>query len=387
MCGKNTENKIETKYENWKNEGGSSFNFFYMMELKMSEEERPHSLFLSELLNPQGSHGCKKKFLEKFLECVPKLSRDDKENFCFEELSNTRIAEYPFFPQESYDGGRFDIILKGQNGKIIIIENKLHSPVDLKQLERYQRFVNEDQSENALMILLTLDSSDKSKEVEEKATWKRISYENIKKWLEDFLNDTNSTDKIQGDVTCIIRQYLVILDSILSKKAKRKGYLHQSIKDIPSEYVAEYIKEKVKKKLNEEFSNQRFCKYGLTLHKCEVGRVDISVKYGKKLTISVHSDNNSNPHNWNDMYIGIFSEENKFRERKLCCLEMEITKESCWPYGYSFLRCKDWQGCHFSNFMEGDVIREVLNYIENIMKELTDRDINLEDEEDTPLNK
>lgn len=62
-------NAINKKYEKIAEITGENFNIFNILGLT-TNEVRTHSAFIAELLNPNGSHGCKHIFLKLFIEEV-----------------------------------------------------------------------------------------------------------------------------------------------------------------------------------------------------------------------------------------------------------------------------------------------------------------------------
>jgi hypothetical protein len=158
---------------------GANFNIFRI--LKVSEDEVKHSAFLTELLNPKGSHGQGDVFLKLFVE---KLGI--KDFHC-----ESAIAEVEKHVGKVTDatGGRIDILVDDKRGNHIIIENKIYAGDQDNQLIRYHNFSHQN------LFYLTLhggDASEKSitnTEFEKKLVkgedYKLISYKtDILDWLE-----------------------------------------------------------------------------------------------------------------------------------------------------------------------------------------------------------
>ena len=89
---------------------GENFNIFKV--LKAQRNEMLHSSFIAELLNPKGSHGANDTFLQIFKTIFVDELIDDNGNICSNEIWK-------------FDG-RIDILIEN-NGKVIIIENKIDS--------------------------------------------------------------------------------------------------------------------------------------------------------------------------------------------------------------------------------------------------------------------
>ena len=60
---------LSEKYDKILKETGEDFNIFKILKME-SKEVKTHSAFLSELLNPKGSHGQNDIFLKLFIEVV-----------------------------------------------------------------------------------------------------------------------------------------------------------------------------------------------------------------------------------------------------------------------------------------------------------------------------
>jgi len=68
--------KLNEKYETIKKLNGENFNIFSILDMERNEVET-HSKFISELLNPNGSHAQGDLFLKLFMKNVLNLSTDD----------------------------------------------------------------------------------------------------------------------------------------------------------------------------------------------------------------------------------------------------------------------------------------------------------------------
>lgn len=166
---------INVMYEKLEEATQSSFNIFSILRQE-SEEVALHSRFLSELLDPNGSHKCGDIFQILFMKNV---------------LANGWEDEGPLVVQyEVLMGsfGRIDILLKG-NKHIYVIENKIYASDQPKQLERYFKAFKEKYSdENIHIFYLTLDghkASDNSRGSLHEDKVNLISYEiDILNWLE-----------------------------------------------------------------------------------------------------------------------------------------------------------------------------------------------------------
>ena len=132
--------------------------------------ENTHSAILAEFLNPNGTHGLKSKLLECFIET---LGIKD-----FNSSKASVKTEY------STKEGRIDILIKDDQNKAIIIENKIYGKDQPEQLKRYSRYAQK--YINGYQILyLTLYGQEASEQSGEGVDYVKISYEkDIINWLE-----------------------------------------------------------------------------------------------------------------------------------------------------------------------------------------------------------
>jgi hypothetical protein len=112
---------------------GESFNVFSILQMERAEN-KTHSNFIAELLNPNGSHLMGNVFLKLFLKAI--------EDETLDSTSTTVHLEYPIglVDLDNETGGRIDILLKDQSGKTISIENKIEAIDQPKQILRYTNF-------------------------------------------------------------------------------------------------------------------------------------------------------------------------------------------------------------------------------------------------------
>ena len=168
-----------------KQKRGEYFNIFSVLRLE-AKEVRLHSAFLAELLNPKGSHGLGKQFLELFLNMVV---RKNKENFYF-EIENAKVhVEYyiGIISEDKKSGGRIDLLIEDGKGNAIIIENKINAGDQEYQLLRYNNFAKDKYKSNYKLLYLTKDGGEASEYSTGKENFKYqcISYRNnILPWLE-----------------------------------------------------------------------------------------------------------------------------------------------------------------------------------------------------------
>ncbi|MDE6436699.1 MAG: PD-(D/E)XK nuclease family protein [Muribaculaceae bacterium] len=187
---------------------GERYNIFDVLKLS-TNETRLHSALLSDLLNPNGSHGLKDAPLKHFLRiCAPEIQISDKN---LKEA--TVVTEYHIGPiSENYEeGGYIDILIKINHVKIVI-ENKIYAGDQNSQILRYYNFCKT--SEHSLLYL-TLNGntpSDKStKGLVVGKDYKCISYRNeILEWLKECLFESISKPLVRET----LQQYINLIKDL-----------------------------------------------------------------------------------------------------------------------------------------------------------------------------
>ena len=159
---------INKKNEEILDATGGRFNMFKICGV--NHYENTHSAIIAEFLNPNGTHGLKSKLLECFIEM---LGIKD-----FNSSKASVKTEY------STKEGRIDILIKDDQNKAIIIENKIYGKDQPEQLKRYSRYAQK--YINGYQILyLTLYGQEASEQSGEGVDYVKISYEkDIINWLE-----------------------------------------------------------------------------------------------------------------------------------------------------------------------------------------------------------
>lgn len=111
-------------------------------------ENKLHSTFLAELLNPRGSHGQKDIFVQLF---IKRLIGNDTP---FDTI-NARVdveKHIGFISEDKKNGGRIDLCINDKKGNEILIENKLYAADQENQLVRYSNY-----NKDATLFYLCLD--------------------------------------------------------------------------------------------------------------------------------------------------------------------------------------------------------------------------------------
>ena len=187
-----------------KEKQGEYFNVFNTIGLR-TEEVRLHSAMIAELLNPNGSHGLSKQFLQAFLERLG-LPSD-----YIREAKGTTTERY-IGPKTKTHGGRIDIIIEDGN-RAIIIENKIYAEDQENQLLRYYNYGKENYNDDFKLIYLTLegDNADKKSLGGKDIIYIEMSYiKDISEWLEKCIEIANEKPLAKA----VIIQYRELIKQI-----------------------------------------------------------------------------------------------------------------------------------------------------------------------------
>lgn len=204
------------------------FNIFNILGISHMEVST-HSRFISNLLDPCGSHYQGNIFLELFMRKI------GIEDFNYADASiEVEKSENKY--------GRFDIFITDDKNWTIIIENKIHAELQEEQLGRYIEYLKEtSKTKNKKLLYLTLanefdnDShcnedyspgigiSQREKDflksqgvntVEDIKLYKHITYSNdILDWLIDAQKEAISLPRIRE----VIEQYIQIIRELTNK--------------------------------------------------------------------------------------------------------------------------------------------------------------------------
>ena len=190
---------------------GESFNIFSILKMDRLEN-RTHSAFITELLNPNGSHLKGNVFLNLFLSTV--------------QLSNHININSAWVKPEFYigevdlknkRGGRLDIFIADKSNNCISIENKIDAEDKEAQIERYCNY----QKQNNKVIYLTLQGKLPDKiscgELRANTDFQILSYKvGIKQWLELCIKETADSPILRET----IKQYLILINKMTSTPDK-----------------------------------------------------------------------------------------------------------------------------------------------------------------------
>ena len=196
--------------------------------LGISSSEEMHSKILAWLLDPQGSHGIGKTFLEDFLLKTNAVTQEDIERI---DWSTTDVRrEWP----NDVDGQRgfLDIlVLNGDARFLCAIENKIFSSEHSEQLTRYRRAL-ETGFEKFLRsyVFLTRHGVSPGRATEQEF-WKSVDYETILGLVDEAVYSEKGT--ANDDVVSFLKQYattlrrVIVPNTELSRMANRLYFRHR----------------------------------------------------------------------------------------------------------------------------------------------------------------
>lgn len=220
---------IIRRIENEMDRDGSRFNIFSILDLS-TDEVRLHSNFISELLNPKGTHTFKMAFLNAFLNNLRKIIKSDVLNSFNIETAEIEVEKWIGYINETKTtGGRIDIIISDKKGNNILIENKIMANDRPNQLLRYYNFNKSKFNTNSILLYLTLDGCDASStstnnKIFNGTDYYCISYEDF---IHSWLLECMEISKIKPKVSETISQYANII-----KKYTNQTIIHKMKSEI-----------------------------------------------------------------------------------------------------------------------------------------------------------
>lgn len=235
---------------------GEHFNLFSVLGIE-TKENKTHSAFLSELLNPKGSHKMGNVFLKLFLKTIKHNEQfKTEENSIFDTNTASVKVEKSIGPidlknkkgedKSKATGGRIDIYLKDRENNIISIENKIHADDQEAQIQRYYNH----NTEKNTVYYLTLKGEDPSEYSRLKLNVDKdffnLSYrEDIMAWLELCLKEVPNFTGLRES----INQYILLIKKLTHVLSKEQ---QKPLNDIIVKHLEEsqYIADNYQKVLN-----------------------------------------------------------------------------------------------------------------------------------------
>lgn len=212
---------------------GGTFNVFSILKMERLENST-HSAFITELLNPHGSHLKGNIFLKLFLETLDEISLK------LDLATANAKPEYHVGTRDvdSKTGGRIDIYISDDFNNCISIENKIDAGDQEAQIERY---CNHNKGKNTVLYL-TLHGSEPSigskGALESGADFYNISYrKHILEWLDKCLKEAADSPILRET----IKQYKILIQKLTATMAEKETKHLQDIMMLhfkESEYFA-----------------------------------------------------------------------------------------------------------------------------------------------------
>jgi len=187
---------------------GGRFNMFRV--LGVNHYETTHSAILAELLDPKGSHGLKKDFLEAFVKIA----------FSSEAFQIFDVEDAHVYTEYYTADGRVDILIEDGKGHAIIIENKIYAGDQEEQLKRYNKFAqNKYGDANYRILYLTLDGSEASENSSDGVGYEQLSFEkDIISWLDECVKIATRFPLVRETLVQYINHLKTLTNQDMNKK-------------------------------------------------------------------------------------------------------------------------------------------------------------------------
>jgi hypothetical protein len=183
---------------------GEKFNIFTILKMERKENET-HSAFISELLNPKGTHFKGSTFLRLFLSILENDTID---------LDSAKVKTEHYIGKKDIEkktGGRIDVYIWDAKGTTISIENKIDAGDQEVQIKRYH---NHNKGKNTVYYLTDYGKNPSENSKDELITnddFFNISYKKeIIDWLQLCLQESYDTPILRES----IKQYMILVKKI-----------------------------------------------------------------------------------------------------------------------------------------------------------------------------
>ncbi|KAA9340134.1 PDDEXK-like family protein [Adhaeribacter soli] len=290
---------------------GETFNVFSVLSMERCEN-KSHSAFLAELLNPKGSHLKGSIFLRHFL----KVLKDKTIDYKTAQVK----AEHYIGPRDdkAKTGGRIDIYIWDKKGSCITIENKIDAGDQNVQVERYCNF-RKDRNKVYYLTLKGGDpSSDSKGDLQSGTDFYILSYrDQIQDWLERCIKEAFDQPILRES----IKQYKLLIQKLTStmdkkhqqnlnelmlKHIRESSYIAENFAKVSAaikEHVRQSVLNKLKDRLNSNYTiyagrpaNERYSQIWIKLKGMESRKMFFGLESfsgqghkGGALFIGVHS--------------------------------------------------------------------------------------------------
>ncbi len=201
---------------------GECYNVFDVLGIR--NQELSHSSFLTELLNPDGSHGMQDAFLKAFIDTIARGGSKPELDTAHAQV----YTEYNIGNTTDTTGGRIDILITDRCGHAIIIENKIWAADQPNQLVRYHNFAHE-MYDKFTILYLTLNGDEPNKQSKgdlsaQNGDYRCISYRNdIIGWLQQCAQLAFDKPRVRET----INQYINLIQQLTNQNTMEQKQLIQ----------------------------------------------------------------------------------------------------------------------------------------------------------------
>jgi len=191
---------------------GEGFNIFSILKLETSEN-KTHSAFIAELLNPKGTHQKKGLFLSLFANLIGIKEWPD-----FDRTTVIIEKHIGKTDLEAASGGRVDIYITYGN-QSICIENKIYAGDQPKQIQRYCKHNKFNNKVYYLTLKGGMPHVDSCGDLVADIDYYCISYKHtIIEWLQLCLEHTDEHPILRET----IRQYIILIKKLTGTLTNKK---------------------------------------------------------------------------------------------------------------------------------------------------------------------
>ncbi len=201
---------------------GECYNVFDVLGIR--NQELSHSSFLTELLNPDGSHGMQDAFLKAFIDTIARGGSKPELDTAHAQV----YTEYNIGNTTDTTGGRIDILITDRCGHAIIIENKIWAADQPNQLVRYHNFAHE-MYDKFTILYLTLNGDEPNKQSKgdlsaQNGDYRCISYRSdIIGWLQQCAQLAFDKPRVRET----INQYINLIQQLTNQNTMEQKQLIQ----------------------------------------------------------------------------------------------------------------------------------------------------------------
>jgi len=224
--------------------------------LGIGRMEIRHSNFLGWLLDPNGSHGLRNKFLIRILRdlALEKKNTLDIIDVCKLNFNNVDVRREYSITYKDKKGSIDILIIFREDNLVICIENKIDAKDSKNQLKDYRDYINEtfkkedkdDVEYKNIFVYLTPNGDEPKKDKTEKKYWCNYSYKDaiiehlthtqdsitdstIKTYISDYLTTLKSEimgiqDEAQELANAIYENHKPIIDFVVANRDANKEY-------------------------------------------------------------------------------------------------------------------------------------------------------------------